>query len=576
MGGLVAAEAATEPVQAGDDDASFADKSALLGSYAVGFQSRWVLDAARDYDTQLPDGAQYVGDQLRAPRPILVNLWYPSEAEADATRMPHGGYFVIDDVEGSLVERSPRLPDFAKALSVYARDVFVQQLFGAAEDTLETDDAARLADVLGTPTPCVRDALPAPGRFAVVLYHAGYGSSFEDNARLCELLASHGYVVLGSAFPRADGSSLNIDGSEDSQADLDVLVRHAATLPFADVTRLAMAGHSGGAHVTLERAARPHTALDACVVLDTTQDGNSVLDPRWESMVDACLAHVDEVDEPLLVATRPFGIFELLDQMVHAERDYLSFRDLDHDDFISQGVQIAEMAARRVEAGAIGDEQDDRGRNAAEHLRVLRRNYSELCEAIVAFLDAHLQRAVESVASDADASRADSEPSSAFEDVRARWLATPLGGDRPHLEHVPVGVDGPDPYVLASIADGPLPTPRQFRRVLDEHGAEVAIDVLRVARAREPDGPLCDIVHDTALLYELAASGRDDDARAIGAYLHASGSEAVSMLVAFARVYGGQERYAEFRRECLRAALLAAPEDAEARTAWEALEREEE
>lgn len=528
------------------------------GEHAVGFRSTWILDAARDYDTGLSDGGRYVGDAPRAPRPVLVNLWYPAEAEDDAPRMTHGDYFAIEDVPAALVERAPRLPLLAHDLAAYARDVLVQQLFEVDEDALDADDAARFADLLGTRTACVRDALPSAGRAPVVLYHSGYGSSFEDDSVLCERLAAHGYVVLGSAYLRADGSSFNIDGSDGSQADLDELLRFAAELSFADTSHVAMAGHSGGAHATLERAARPHTALDACVVLDTTQDGNSLLDPRWKPTVDACLAHVDEVDEPLLVTTRPFGIFELLDRLVRADRDYLTFRDLDHDDFISQGMFVAEMAARRVADGAIGDSSDDRGRDAAEHAAALRRLYGDLCTTILAFLDAHL--------------RGDG---AGLEADRARWLATPLGGELPHLERVPPGVDGPEPYDVRTIADGPLPTPRQFRRVIDGYGTDVALDVLRVAKAREPDGPLFDIVHDTALVYEMAASGRDDDARAFGRFLHEHGSGVVSMLVAFSRVYASAERYHDFRRECVRAALLVDPDDPDAKTAWEAFAAEE-
>ena len=47
-----------------------------------------------------------------------------------------------------------------------------------------------------------------------MIYHGGYGSSFEDNSVLCEYLASHGYVVFGSAFQDEKGGSFNIDGKD--------------------------------------------------------------------------------------------------------------------------------------------------------------------------------------------------------------------------------------------------------------------------------------------------------------------------------------------------------------------------
>src|SRR5262249_30219062 len=57
-----------------------------------------------------------------------------------------------------------------------------------------------------------------PESFPLVIYHAGAGSSFEDNSVLCEFLASHGFVVLGSAFPERSGKSFNTDGGEGSAA----------------------------------------------------------------------------------------------------------------------------------------------------------------------------------------------------------------------------------------------------------------------------------------------------------------------------------------------------------------------
>ena len=73
-----------------------------------------------------------------------------------------------------------------------------QELTGAEQRLLE--------ELWNAATSAHRNAPPVERRFPLVIYHSGGGSSFEDNAVLCEFLASHGFVVLGSAFQESAGS----------------------------------------------------------------------------------------------------------------------------------------------------------------------------------------------------------------------------------------------------------------------------------------------------------------------------------------------------------------------------------
>src|SRR5205823_5961260 len=109
------------------------------------------------------------------------------------------------------------------------------------------------------------------GRFPVIVYHAGLEGSYEDNSVLCELLASHGYVVLSSAYHNADSTDTAIGWDLSTTfADNGVVMRFAATLPFADLSRLAAVGHSFGAQASLAWHAEPNSPLDAVAALDTT------------------------------------------------------------------------------------------------------------------------------------------------------------------------------------------------------------------------------------------------------------------------------------------------------------------
>ena len=153
--------------------------------------------------------------------------------------MAHGEYF-------SIASTDPQLSRFAEALRAFARDVFVRQVMGRAEGELSEAERGALEHELAAPTPCQRDAEPARGPFPVVLYHGGAGSSFEDNAALCVYLASHGFIVFGGAFQKADGSSLGVDGGRGSAEDFQCLARFGRGLPYADWRHLAVAGHSLG------------------------------------------------------------------------------------------------------------------------------------------------------------------------------------------------------------------------------------------------------------------------------------------------------------------------------------------
>src|SRR5262245_17798772 len=63
------------------------------GPHAVGFKTSWQLDDSRRYNTTFDDKTTYAPG--KAPRPILINLWYPAVQVADAKRMPHRDYLDI-------------------------------------------------------------------------------------------------------------------------------------------------------------------------------------------------------------------------------------------------------------------------------------------------------------------------------------------------------------------------------------------------------------------------------------------------------------------------------------------------
>src|SRR5215471_8037299 len=212
------------------------------GSHAVGFRTVWQLDYSRRYKMTFGNETTYATG--KAPRPILINIWYPAKSADGDKAMRHRDYLEIRSAE-------PPLARFSGALADYVRVPYAQELPGKSGEGPADRGKHLLDDLLDIPTPSVRDAAAAEGQFPLVIYHAGAGSTFDDNSVLCEFLASHGYVVFGSAFQEPSGASFNVDGKHTSARDMAFLIGYAKQLPNVDWHHVGVIGHSAGAHATL-------------------------------------------------------------------------------------------------------------------------------------------------------------------------------------------------------------------------------------------------------------------------------------------------------------------------------------
>src|SRR5262245_53584199 len=90
---------------------------------------------------------------------------------------------------------------FVKRLSRHVVNVVSDTTVGKEPVTRAPAETAAFERLLATTTFAVKDAPPARGRFPVVIHHPGLSGVPDDSSVLCELLASHGYVVLCSAYP---------------------------------------------------------------------------------------------------------------------------------------------------------------------------------------------------------------------------------------------------------------------------------------------------------------------------------------------------------------------------------------
>jgi hypothetical protein len=427
------------------------------GAHAVGFRMLYVFDPTRQYDPPYEAAAARI--QPSGPRPILIAQWYPAQRAAQPA-MKCRDYLDVATAD-------PLFRAFAVRLAPHMRDVVCDDIFTNKAAKLSPLESKAFERFLDCTTLARKDARPEKGRFPIVIYHPGLGGSLEDNSVLFEYLASHGFVVLSSAYPRLDASDLNIDWDLDrSLRDMDCLVRHAQGLPFADIDRLASMGHSYGAQAALAWRAEPASPVAAVVSIDSTVENvgidypgftklKSFLDARRGNIHAPLLRFASKKNEPKFATLEPY--------LKSAPRYEATVAGLEHNDYLTHGEVRDQLLPGRW--------------HDVKDAAALRLSYQRVCEHILLFLDAYLNQST---------------------------------GAHDSLRHS-LKDQGPDgQFVLRFKAPDPLPpTARQLVQVIEQRGMPGAAALLRSIRPEIGDSMLARA--GTVLMEE----GRTSDAAAL-------------------------------------------------------------
>jgi tetratricopeptide (TPR) repeat protein len=400
------------------------------GPHVPGFRAFYELDHTRQYDPE------YVADPQRPPaprpRPILIGIWYP----AHATRAKPIVYRQYLDI----TTEDARAASFAGRLAPFMRDVVCDETIGKKLKSLTPEQTAAFERLLASRTFAFMDAPAIEGRFPVVIYHPGLGGSYEDNSVLFEYLASQGYVVLSSAYPKADASIMNIDWDlARSLRDMEFLAHHARGLPFADVDRLAAMGHSYGAQAALAWRAEPASAVRAVISIDSTVENVGIDWPGFAKLKAFLHDRRGNLQVPMLrfASARNKPNFATLEPYLKfAPRYEATVASLDHDDYLTHGAIRPALLPERWPN--------------AKKAKALRVSYDRVCEHILQFLDASLKQRTEA----------------------REFLHRSLRGE---------GLDEEFKLEFRSAAPAP-PTARQLARFVMEHGVAKAADLLRSCR----------------------------------------------------------------------------------------------
>jgi len=210
------------------------------GPHGVGLKVVEQYDYSRTYREPTDAlGKLYEGERAR---PLQTLVWYPFE-KGQGKPMTVRDYASLMATETS----------FGKPLMV-----------GNANNWMDG-----LKPTLDMPMWAVRDALPLPGHFPVVIYAPSFSSMSWENADLCEYLATHGYVVIASPDMGVArrGMTSDLAGIGAQARDISFLIGYARTLPNTDLSKVAVAGFSWGGISNLFAAARDNR-IDALVALD--------------------------------------------------------------------------------------------------------------------------------------------------------------------------------------------------------------------------------------------------------------------------------------------------------------------
>lgn len=274
----------------------------LCGMLAVGGRGVTAQNAPLFHFT-LPPGPNAVGlkvveqydesrtwfpltDELGKPRtaerarPLQTLVWYPAEKS-------NGKPMTVGD---------------------YANLMTTETSFGKPDPGTGDDWRVAMKPTLGDTMWAVRDAPAAPGRFPVVIYAPSFGAMSWENADLCEFLASHGYLVIGSTALGAKGREMTSDlaGINAQARDISFLIGYAQTLPDADMSEVAVGGFSWGGIANLFAAARDNR-IDALFALDGSMR-------YYPGLVkEAGDVHPEQMAIPLIFFTE--GEFTLEDQV---------------------------------------------------------------------------------------------------------------------------------------------------------------------------------------------------------------------------------------------------------------------
>lgn len=197
-----------------------------------------------------------------------------------------------------------------------------------------------------------------------MVYAPSYQATSIENFRLCEYLASHGYVVISSTSRGAINRFFEGGTQKDMETqarDVEFLIREIQKMEIADVHRLAVMGFSFGGLSNMMVQMR-NDQVKAVISLDGTERYQYTIlekSPFFNyKRVDVPYLHMAQKDIPEQVMredkldTELNTKFQLYDSIVNSAAYKLKFHDMTHSYFSTLGVLFQTRDPRQDKSDA--------------------------------------------------------------------------------------------------------------------------------------------------------------------------------------------------------------------------------
>ncbi|MFH1197147.1 MAG: tetratricopeptide repeat protein [bacterium] len=213
------------------------------GKYSVGFKFENRFDYSRSF------GIPYSGKNESDFRPVDIFTWYPSE-DKFTRRMTFLDYLKYSGIKTNTDEKLNSLINPVPIIQVIK------------EESLNT--------TLNFKTHASINVKPAEGSFPLIIF--GQGLYFENPAAhfaLCELLASHGFVVISTSLRGTNSEvvQLTLSDLESAIRDLEFLISYAMSIPQVDQSKIGLIGFDMGG-MAVQILQMRNINIDAVLTLD--------------------------------------------------------------------------------------------------------------------------------------------------------------------------------------------------------------------------------------------------------------------------------------------------------------------
>ncbi len=283
------------------------------GQYKVGYKHLETYDYSRTY----PNGDSAIGY-----RPMQVSIWYPASVENEKV-MEFIDYQYIAQLESDF-DYGQSKEDFIQALK--AR--YLQA--GVKEDNF--------AKVFFRKTLAVENAQEINQEFPVVIYSPGGNEIASENFIMCELLASHGFLVI--SCPSAGFSERQVEfdkiGLRTCVNDIRYLYGYLNKLENAKSDEVLLIGFCLGAFANVVFA-QENMAVKGIIGLHSEYTNpQSLIKHQQDIRPEFAVRDLKylELDGPFL-ANRTSDFF---DKLIYSDRYQIRFKGIPHNAFTSQYV----------------------------------------------------------------------------------------------------------------------------------------------------------------------------------------------------------------------------------------------